>query len=664
MGFQNGLSGLNSASKFLDVIGNNVANANTVGFKSSRAEFADVYANSLTSSSTQVGIGGKTAAVTQQFAEGNLTSTNSPLDMAIQGNGFFRVLDNNGSVNYTRNGQFQLDKNGFIVNNGQKLTGYGTNSNGQLVTGTTPAPIQIQTANVGAKATGSTGLDGAGVKLGVNLDARAPIISRGTTVFTAAGVQLDQAAGVGTVATGFPTTLRIADSTGGYHTLAVSLTNIGPNVWQASTALDGATPDTPGPILNFDATTGKLTTTQPVSLQLSPTNPVAPAFTLNLNFTGAVQSATPSATSPNFSINSDVNAKATVSVSNANLDPTAAAGTAVAYTVNGMTSTGASQPFTVTLTSVGPGTNSWTPSFDPASNATPAPVFSNLVFDASGKLVSGSPVTVQYTNADGNNDSVMYDLSAVTQATGPTTNGLAAVRSTTPVTATDPSTFTSSTSATVYDAQGAAHTETYFFTKVAPNIWEVQTSFDGATPIVQPGFVSFKGDGSLASGGTFATNSAIVSPNGATSPLSFTTALTGSTQYGSAFGVNVLNQDGYGDGTLTGLSIGADGVVQGRYSNGQNRTVGQIVLYNFTNPQGLQSLGDNRWAESFASGQARQGTPGSSDFGSIQASTVEDSNVDLTKELVDMITAQRTYQANAQTIKTQDQVLQTLVSLR
>src|SRR5262249_8573867 len=116
MSFQQGLSGLNSASSDLDVIGNNVANASTVGFKGSNAQFADVFANSLSgASSVQVGIGSKVAAVAQQFSQGSITSTANPLDIAINGKGFFR-LDDNGAINYSRNGQFHFDAQGFIVN--------------------------------------------------------------------------------------------------------------------------------------------------------------------------------------------------------------------------------------------------------------------------------------------------------------------------------------------------------------------------------------------------------------------------------------------------------------------------------------------------------------------------------------------------------------------
>src|SRR5512143_1586323 len=148
MSFQQGLSGLNAAAKNLDVIVNNVANASTVGFKQSQAQFADVYANSLTGAGGGgVGIGVKVAQVAQQFTQGNITATNNPLDIAINGGGFFR-MDSNGEINYQRNGQFQLDKNGFIVNpSGAKLTGYTANASGVLSTGA-PAPLVINTADL------------------------------------------------------------------------------------------------------------------------------------------------------------------------------------------------------------------------------------------------------------------------------------------------------------------------------------------------------------------------------------------------------------------------------------------------------------------------------------------------------------------------------------
>jgi flagellar hook protein FlgE len=140
--------------------------------------------------------------------------------------------------------------------------------------------------------------------------------------------------------------------------------------------------------------------------------------------------------------------------------------------------------------------------------------------------------------------------------------------------------------------------------------------------------------------------------------------LSGATQFGSAYGVTDIRQDGYTSGLLSSIAVEPNGVIMARYSNGQSKPSGQIEIANFRNPQGLQPVGDNAWARTFASGDPMYGVPGDGNLGVLQAGALEESNVDLTGELVSMITAQRIYQANAQTIKTMDQVLQTLVNLR
>jgi flagellar hook protein FlgE len=136
------------------------------------------------------------------------------------------------------------------------------------------------------------------------------------------------------------------------------------------------------------------------------------------------------------------------------------------------------------------------------------------------------------------------------------------------------------------------------------------------------------------------------------------------TQFGSAFGVTDISQDGFAAGLMTAITIEGNGIILARYSNGQSKAAGQIELANFRNPQGLQPQGDNAWARTFGSGDPVVGVPGDGNLGLLQSGSLEESNIDLTQQLVDMITAQRIYQANAQTIKTMDQVLQTLVSLR
>jgi flagellar hook protein FlgE len=412
MGFQQGLSGLNAAAKNLDVIGNNVANSGTVGFKQSQAQFADVYASSLTGAGgSNVGIGTKLAVIAQQFTQGNITSTNNPLDIAINGGGFFR-MENNGEVTYQRNGQFQLDRLGFIVNpSGATLTGYMADASGSLLTGA-PGPLSINTAD------------------------------------------------------------------------------------------------------------------------LSP------------------------------QITTEVNAVL-------NLD--------------------------------------------------------------SGSVVP--PVTP-------------FDMD-------------------------NPDTFNNSTAVSVFDSLGNAQTLQTFYVKTAvAGEWDVYAANDGV-PIVGGGALgqiatlTFNTSGILQTPMPYATPVTVPATSPSSTP-SFPVTLDfgGTTQFGAAFSVNTLNQDGYTSGRLAGFNVGADGMIQGRYTNGQSSVLGQVVLANFANPNGLQPLGNNMWSETSTSGTPLVGVPDSGSLGVLQSSAVEDSNVDLTAELVNLITAQRVYQANAQTIKAQDAVLQTAVNLR
>ena len=136
------------------------------------------------------------------------------------------------------------------------------------------------------------------------------------------------------------------------------------------------------------------------------------------------------------------------------------------------------------------------------------------------------------------------------------------------------------------------------------------------------------------------------------------------TQFGTKFAVSELSQDGYTSGELTGINVENNGMIMTRYSNGVTRAEGQVALASFRNTQGLAAVGGNNWVETYESGQPVLGAPTDGNFGALRAGALEDSNVDLTAELVNMMTAQRAYQANAQTIKTQDQVMSTLVNLR
>ncbi|MDI3509740.1 MAG: flagellar hook protein FlgE [Betaproteobacteria bacterium] len=218
------------------------------------------------------------------------------------------------------------------------------------------------------------------------------------------------------------------------------------------------------------------------------------------------------------------------------------------------------------------------------------------------------------------------------------------------------------TTVLVYDQQGIAYPVAMAFEKVADNQWNVYTDAAGAgfDPLPAPAFqINFNPDGTIQPIG--AQNVAVASPNGNFNvELNFDDV----TQFATPFSVTNLTQDGYPPGELTSLQIEDNGVIMARYSNGESQAAGQIQLVNFRNAQGLAPVGGNGWVATFASGAPIPGAPGEGNMGMLKAGAVEDSNVDLTAELVNMMTAQRAYQANAQTIKTQDQVMSTLLNMR
>ncbi|MBP7354108.1 flagellar hook protein FlgE [Comamonas sp. UBA7528] len=224
------------------------------------------------------------------------------------------------------------------------------------------------------------------------------------------------------------------------------------------------------------------------------------------------------------------------------------------------------------------------------------------------------------------------------------------------------------TSLQVFDSLGVAHPASVYFEKTGPNSWEVYDSLTATDPI---GTLTFNTDGTLASA-TPAPPAAATDPfeltitptTGAASPFAVKMDLTKATQFGSAWSVAKLTQDGYASGELTSVNVSKDGTLMASYSNGVTRAEAQIALAKFTNSQGLIPDGNNNWLASNDSGPAVYGSAGSGSFGDIQGNALEESNVDLTAELVNMMTAQRAYQANAQTIKTQDQIFSTLVNLR
>jgi len=296
--------------------------------------------------------------------------------------------------------------------------------------------------------------------------------------------------------------------------------------------------------------------------------------------------------------------------------------------------------------------------------------------DKSGNVVNATGQALQVyppTAAGGFNTGALTNLNLQTAQSAPlaTTSGSAilnlptssTVPTVTPFDPTNSATYNQSTSTTVYDSLGTAYPATFYFTQTAtPNQWSVNVTVNG-TQVGAAQTLTFSNSGAVTVpvGGALPFNG-FTPPDGAqVMNLSFNFGST--TQYGGSFGVTSITQNGYATGQLSTVAINSTGVVSAVYTNGRSTQLGQLALANFPDPQGLKQLGDTNWAETFSSGNVIQGTAGSTGFGNIQSGALESSNVDLTTQLVNMITAQRTFQANAQVITTANQLSQTVINI-
>jgi flagellar hook protein FlgE len=279
------------------------------------------------------------------------------------------------------------------------------------------------------------------------------------------------------------------------------------------------------------------------------------------------------------------------------------------------------------------------------------------------------------SSADGQfNTGALTDIQLVTSESAPSATTNVDVTLNLPANAAPPTvavfdpanvnSYNNATSLTTYDSLGAAHTATMYFVKTAnPNEWTTQLYVDGnAVGTAQT--LNYDNTGALTNPASGQIAFPAYTPATGAAPMNMNFNFADTTQYGGNFTVNAITQDGYTTGRLIGMDIDSTGVVQARFTNGRSLALGQVALANFSNPQGLQQLGDTNWAETFGSGQALRGQAGNSGFGLVQSGALEASNVDITAQLVNMITAQRNFQANAQMISTQDSITQTIINIR
>jgi len=295
----------------------------------------------------------------------------------------------------------------------------------------------------------------------------------------------------------------------------------------------------------------------------------------------------------------------------------------------------------------------------------------NVVNDKGLKLQAYPPLPNGGFNTGG-----LSDLSLTTNQSAPQATSTAQITANLPANAgqppdavfdpNDPNSYNNTTSLTVYDSLGAAHTASLYFVKgAAANDWSSYLYIDGTAVNAPPGeALDYSNTGALVTPANGQVAFPSYTPATGAAPMSITFDFSQTTQYGDTFGVTAVQQNGFTTGKLTGVSIDSSGVVQARFTNGRSVNLGQIALTNFANPQGLQQLGNATWSATNASGAPVSGVAGNSGFGTIQSGSLEESNVDTTAALVSMITAERNFQANAQMIQTDDQVTQSIINIR
>ncbi|PID44829.1 MAG: flagellar biosynthesis protein FlgE [Proteobacteria bacterium] len=665
MPFNVALSGLNAAQSDLEVTGNNIANASTVGFKQSRTEFMDLYANSFLSASTNpVGNGVKVANVRQMFEQGNISFTERGLDMAINGNGFFMVQDG-GVTKYTRSGQFGIDLDGYVVNSqGMRLQGFDANEEG-VVSGVR-ADVQVSSKNLDPSRTTL-------VDPQLNLDASEKVLEKRGQSYVSNGSLVGKiTAGV---ANGFPAVDFVFTKQDNTKETLTTTAN------QSAGAI-AAKITTAVKHVEASAITRAAIQTANYSPE------AADSFTVNgVTFSG-----------------SDL---ATVSSLAVAINSSALGGVSAVVEDAGL----ATERLLITHSQ---GADLFFSYFDDGNgtgaitvdglNGTSSVVGSHA-FPADGvNAVVGGILTIIAEEGVSLN---VYDSP---QASPPAAN--------TDIYATvtgapfrdnifdpnDPETYNHSTSTTIYDSLGSAHVLTMFFVKQAAssttvaNTWQMHALIDGADvgdPVTAGGdptrasyTLIFDEDGILRKDlsdkvliSNWQPKDAAGNYNGAAPPnnvvdggrlpipdppqsSNFEIDLTGTTQFGSPFTVTNMQQNGYTTGRLVNLEVDDSGDMFAQYSNGQSVVLAQISLATFNDIEGLAPVGDTAWTQTAASGDPIVGAPGTGVLGTVQGSAVEDSNVDLSDQLVNLIIAQRNYQANAKTIETADTVTQTIINLR
>ncbi|MDA8963053.1 flagellar hook protein FlgE [Pseudomonadales bacterium] len=641
MTFNTALTGLRAATSDLNVTGNNIANASTVGFKQSRAEFADVYASSVVGGgSNAIGNGVRVSDVSQQFSQGNISFTENALDLAINGGGFF-VLSDQGSQVFTRAGQFGVDDTGYITtNDGARLQGFPANTSGTV--SDVLGDLQLSTADISPRQTTL-------VDMLFNLDADATVpenivntaISEGAVEQAAQGATNGYAAG----------TIDIAGTT---YTIPASANQSASVIAGQLSAINGVSASA---ITRADIfiPSGSATTNQ---LRVNGAEILGADITQITSAIDALPGITASESGGVISVVSTLGDDLMFTAGAGLIADVTGAGGGSTINING------------NLTS-------------PANQATVGGLI-NLTMDADLSISAGT------TTSAGTN--LFPSVPALT---------LVRTNSFDPA---DGNTYNDATSVTIFDSLGSRHVLSQYFVKepaslTAPNTWSMYVQIDGENvgdpDVLAPNVATmarftlrFFNDGTLdtansdqllvsnwtpldSDGNPAGALGPITVANGANTPIpsppvssNFVLDINGSSQFSGGFSVNELDQNGFSRGRLSSVDVSETGVIFARYSNGEALTLGRVALGSFANEQGLTPLGDSTWGQSFESGEPVIGAPRTASLGSVSSGALEDSNVELAEELVALIIAQRNFQANSRTIETANEIQQTIINLR
>ncbi len=716
-----GVSGLQVHQTKLAVIGNNIANVNTVGFKSGAVTFEDQLSQTIRSSTApsasvggqnpaQVGLGVRLGAVDTIQTQGNLQTTGKSSDLALQGTGFFLVSSGSDTF-YTRDGSFDLDSNGVLVNssNGVKLLGYVADSNGNIDPSrpvTSDSVLKIPVGNLtSAKQTSSSEFQG-------NLDASSGLQSTHVLV----DGELDTASAPGTMSD------TVYDVDGNPHVITVSLSNpvhdpaAGAGVpsgatqrWDAEISVDGSTQPTQR---LYGVPNGSGGNSFVFTDSANPGNPLgstitvnvsgasgSPSFPVSVDFSGLKAQSNVSANANGQSGATPIQSTLLNVAGNLNLD----GGAPIVNATTVYDLTGA--PFTVTTTLSNPTAPAGGPNV-------PAGALQEWQMKVDVKDSAGTSFTAYDSSVAANKESAVYfvpgtgfvtaDGGSPAQSLGstvqlvagslpagsfnqgrqiatnfPLTIDLSALTTTTTTSNSDGQTGASpvwNTSLSVYDSLGVKHDVSFQFKRAlvgsgapagATGRWEWSASENGnpvansSTPGNSPLF--FDDKGSLID---TTKQKLTVSSSGGAGPLPVTIDFGSLTQVAGVSTVAATTQDGFPVGTLQAYQISQEGLITGTFTNGQSRTLGQVATAGFSNAAGLEKVGQNLFKESSNSGLAQVGLPAVGGRGKISTGFVEMSNVDLSNEFTDLIVTQRGFQANTKIVTVVDELLQEVINMK